>query len=372
MSDGNTRDGDPEGLEVFSVRDTLRNPPPALEPLVEGLMFKGEQVAIAGPRGAYKSFLAMDMARLLAAGRGHLLGHFAVVKASRVLIAQGELDRGSAAARWATLCAGMEAPEGLMETFDPFRLTVVRRQETERYMIDKERHQETISYIDATIDDRLETTIDEYDIDVLVFDPWRTYFVGAENSNDEQEAALSALTGLAREKDLTLILMHHFGQSGGRRDPEDQWRGATRLPDWASLRITLAPYYTAKAAKQQGLSRAQARQFAWALFLARRDETPRDMPIRFDTDTLRWKYWSEAGEAAESRRKTIPGEDVVAACMTAGGDWPSIKQAAADLGVSQQTAKRWLLDAVGEGKLVEYAGPRDARGFRLTDPRGTL
>ena len=95
---------------------------------------------------------------------------------------------------------------------------------------------------------------------VLVIDPWAVFYSGRENSNDEAELALAELRRLQLTHGLTVVVLHHFGKSESARDPEDLWRGASRLADWASTRVTLLPFYSAAQAKKIGLSRQQARQ----------------------------------------------------------------------------------------------------------------
>jgi hypothetical protein len=70
---------------------------------------------------------------------------------------------------------------------------------------------------------------------------------------------------------LAIWINHHFSQRGmtDKIDPEDAWRGASRLADWATTRITLLPHYTAKKAQELGLSRYEARRYLDVRFLTR-------------------------------------------------------------------------------------------------------
>ena len=105
---------------------------------------------------------------------------------------------------------------------------------------------------------RLEETIAEHRFDLLVIDPWAVYFAGSENSNDETEAALDKFRDLAMRYGLAVLILHHLGKATDARDPEDLSRGASRLADWASTRVTLLPHWTDAAAERQGMTRQQA------------------------------------------------------------------------------------------------------------------
>jgi len=52
-------------------------------------------------------------------------------------------------------------------------------------------------------------------------------------------------------------------------DPEDAWRGASRLAAWADTRITLVPHYTPKQAQNLGHDRLEARRYLDVRFLTR-------------------------------------------------------------------------------------------------------
>ena len=71
---------------------------------------------------------------------------------------------------------------------------------------------------------------------------------------------------------VAVVIVHHIGKSNEVRDPEDLWRGASRLADCASTRVTLLPHFRSKKdADDQDLNPVQARRYADELFL-RSDE----------------------------------------------------------------------------------------------------
>jgi uncharacterized protein YjiS (DUF1127 family) len=152
---------------------------------------------------------------------------------------------------------------------------------------------------------------------------------------------------------VAIIIVHHFGKSLDVREPEDLWRGASRLADWASTRVTLRQHYTAKQAKDQGMTREQARRYADVLFLRRSLPTP-DFSIVLDPETCWWSRWVPPAEVAESRKAHLDVPDVVDACREAD-----------DLGVSRTTARKVFASALRSGAIETSPGLRGAVVYRL-------
>lgn len=358
----------PRSLAVRWAADAVRNPPPEPPVLVEGFLRIGELAVIGAPRAIGKSWLVYNLAALLGQGYGWFLGALPVQRSARVLIAQGELDEWGTSSRWRMLTGEVGPPEGVAETFDRWRLRIVERRTTgsDDGMSWSDR------WFDAVLDGRLEATIVEHGFDVLIIDPWAVYFAGNENSNDEVEAALDKLRDLAMRHGVTVVIVHHLGKGTDGREPEDLWRGASRLADWASTRVTLLPHYSEKQARDMGMSRRQARRYLDVFFLRRSAPTD-DFSIALNSETGWWERWrspKEAGrEAGEAQRLMMDGRDVASFCADSGGDWPSLRKAAEALKVSASTARKLLARACFEGAIEEYEAGRGAKGFRLPVPQ---
>jgi hypothetical protein len=147
------------------------------------------------------------------------------------------------------------------------------------------------STLQGELDDRLERAIVELGIDIVVLDPWASYLGANENVNDEVEAALSALRRLSLKYGTTFIIVHHIRKpsNGDTSEPEDLWRGASRLADWASTRVTMLPHFTIKQARELGMSRQDSRRHADIFFL-RRGLPVDDISVRRDMNGW-WRLW---------------------------------------------------------------------------------
>ncbi|MHB1572153.1 MAG: AAA family ATPase, partial [Solirubrobacteraceae bacterium] len=248
-------------LELRWAQDAIADPPSPRPTLVEGFLRRGELSVLGAARGVGKSWFAENLAVLGARGEGFLGGTLRVARPFKTLIAQGELDEYESAIRWAMLTGTGAVPIDVAESFSRWRLKTVRRRSSTSGGSDVESWNQSDEWLEAILDDRVEATIAEHGFDLFVIDPWAVFFAGNENSNDEVESALDKLRVLSLRYGLAILILHHFGKAGDAREPEDLWRGASRLADWASTRVTFVPHFTDSAAKAQGMTRQQARRF---------------------------------------------------------------------------------------------------------------
>jgi hypothetical protein len=326
--------------------------------LVDGLVNIGESVVLGAGRAVGKSWWGMDLVHLLTLGRGRFMGALTIQRPAKVLYCHGELDPWGAYDRWERLAGGQPLPPLLLETFERWRIRIVRQRVTGGPAMTTEFHE-------AVLDGRIEATIAALAIEVLIIDPWAVFYAGRENSNDEAEAALDKLRHLQLTYGVTVIVLHHFGKANDARDPEDLWRGASRLADWASTRVTLRPHFTDKQAREQGMSRHQARRYADVTILRRSAAPTDDFSIAWNPETGQWVRWRSPQDAAEGQRAHLYPVDVAHQCPHDG--WPSMRAAAAALNVSPSTAGHLLEQAKAAGLIQEYDGPRRARAFRLSN-----
>jgi AAA domain len=328
-------------------------------PLIDGLLQEGELLVLGAARGIGKTWWGMDIVHQLARGHGKVMGTYTVRRAARVLYCHGELDPWTAYDRWQRLRGHDPLPDGLAETFERWRVTVIRRRVTHS----GDGLSTSEETLDALLDGRLEATIKAEGIEVVVIDPWAVFYGGRENSNDEAELALAELRRLQLEHGLTIIVLHHFGKADTARDPEDLWRGASRLADWASTRVTLLPFYKPDQARKIGLSRQQARQYAEVKLLRRNAASPFDIAVKWNPETGQWDRW----RAPEGEGDLLAGPtpaDVAAKCPVPDG-WSSTVAAAGALGMSRDKARALLEQARQQGLLEAIEGKRGAQGWRV-------
>ncbi len=295
-------------LSLRWLRDAVGTPLPESPEYIAGMMRAGELCVLGAERGIGKSWFAKNAAVLLGQGDGYLGGTLRVLRPAKVLVCHDEIDAWEASRRWKMLTGTGEVPEGVAETFDRWRLRTVRKRSSAGGSDDGSRWSESDEWIDASLDGRLEQTIAAHGFEVVIIDPWAVYFSGSENSNDEVEAALDKLRDLALRYGVAILILHHLGKAIEAREPEDLWRGASRLADWASTRITLLRHYSERQAEQQGMTRQQARRYVDVKFLRRSTPTD-DFSMKLNAETGWWERWIAPEQAADARRVHL-GADV--------------------------------------------------------------
>lgn len=367
-----------EPLGLRWVDDVLADPPEEPPELVKGFLRRGELTAVVAPRAVGKSFLVFNLAACLAGCQPLFLGELPVMNQARTLIAQGELDEWGSWSRWRMLCGSDSAPEGVAETFDRWRIRIITkrsggRDETSGRNWTEETHE-------AVIDGRLEQTIVDNGFDVLVIDPWAVYFAGRENNNDEAEAALGQLRDLSMRTGVALVIVHHISKATEAREPEDLWRGASRLADWASTRVTMLPHYKREADwEKAGLTRQQARRRLDVHFL-RRGTPTEDFSIEWDPRSAWWQRWVPPDEEKKPGRRggktqAYTAEELVAALERAGGEATSktnLAQVICGLS-STNPVEQPLKEAINRGWIVPFkTGRKNATGYRVPGDRPAL
>jgi AAA domain len=345
--------------ELLPVQQAGTKPDrPRPETLIDNLAQQGELLVLGAARGIGKSWWGMDLAHQLARGHGRFMGAYTIRRAASVLYCHAEIDDWAAYDRWERLCGDQATPEGLVESFEPWRIRIVRRRVTST----GDGVSTSTEQVEAMLDPRLERTIIEHQVQVLVIDPWIGFYAGRENANDEAEMALATLRRLQLAYGLTVVILHHFGKGDTARDPEDLWRGASRLADWASTRVTLLPFYTPTQAKEMGMSRLQARQYATVKTLRRNHASPGEIAIKWNTDTGTWDRWRAPDGEGDPTGPTPA--DVAAKCPTPDG-WPSMLAASVALGISRDKTRTVLEQARQQGLLETFEGARRAIGWRV-------
>lgn len=352
----------PAKVPVYWADDET-DPPGELDELVTNLITRGEFTVMGAPRAMGKTWATMQLARIMAEGEGRMFGSPALevtAPPQTVLYMQGELGRPSSYARWRLATRGR--PPHVAEVFERLQVKVTTTRTMQ--VIDGVTVSDEVEH--ALVDHRLEPLLEELGVDLLVLDPWATYYAGNENNNDQTESAIDALTQMIRRTGTAGWIVHHISAKavhGNLAEPEDLWRGATRLADAVATRVTMLPHYTPAKVKELGMERHEARRFADVHILQRLG--PPVPVVHTKLDAFQWVEWeaptSEGGRPPEFSQKAL-----VETLERLGGSVESKRKLAAATGKATSTLDRVLLQCEQLGLVEEIAGTRGAVGYRLT------
>ena len=227
----------------MSMAEILAAPRSVPDYLIEDIWRAGEPATLVGDRGVGKSTLALQLAAALAAGHTDFLG-FSTGTPRTVLILSGEQSPESLGAKYerGSLPTDPEVPKRIHIAYgSQTGLAVESRQiqHDEPHPIDKgDRWSEQSKHARFENEATLRQLVEATRPDVIIIDPWASFFRGNESDNTDVSIALSFLQQFAREHGFAPLIVQHKGKSKAG-SPEDQARGASRLNDWAECRITL-------------------------------------------------------------------------------------------------------------------------------------
>lgn len=352
-------------VAIFWTDEVAADPPDPIDELVTNLVGVGEVSVFGAPRAMGKTWATMGLAVAVSEGRGTVFGSdaFRVTRPGRVVYLQGELGLSASHVRWKLTTSG-NVPR-IAEIFDRLRVKTTTRRITQSADGVTWTDEESV----AVVDNRLEPLLAELEVDLVIIDPWATYFAGNENSNDEVEAAIDAITQMARRVGCAVWIVHHItakASHGNLAEPEDLWRGASRLADAVSTRVTLLPHYTPAKARELGLDRFQARTYG-DLHVLQRNGPPVPV-VHCHLEGFKWQHWEPTiGDAG--RPSDIRDEDVVRAIRSApDGLVKSKRDLMAALDVRSTVSLDRCLDRLTQLGVVDTAaGKRGATTYRVNE-----
>lgn len=346
-------------VKAWSLADLLADefepqPPMLIDPIIRA----GQITVIAAPRKMGKSWAAMNVALVAATRQGRAFGAWRATQKSRALLLSGESSKWASRDRWRILTEheSFTNSPAILEVFDPLRVTVT---------------QSPGGRYSATLDASIERLIEDHRIQLLIIDPWARFFNGQENSNDETEAAMAVIASLAERTGVAVVIMHHLGKAVDGRDPEDLWRGASRLPDAADTLITITPHYTSKQAQDMGITHSDARRHVNVYITCRHSAS--DFFTARLTETGWWSSWQpeDGPHVTNTNSPTTVGPkphptiaDVVELLEAAEDrEWHSKSEAQIALGATPEATATVLKEAVtagvvhaiGDGRRTRYA-----------------
>lgn len=197
-------------------------PPETPSVLIEGILYRGGTMLIAGPSKSHKTYTLLDAAAAIASGKPWL--GFETVKVP-VLYLNLELQAFAVASRLKQICSatGGNPPSGL-------HLWNLRGQCVTLGELSK----------------KLPAKIQEIGAGIVIIDPH--YKISSrsgneENSNDSQGQLLSDLEGLCGLNGSALAVCHHFAKGdASAKDAIDRASGGGVFARWGDVMLTFTPH----------------------------------------------------------------------------------------------------------------------------------
>ena len=214
-----------ENIDVAFGAKFIQSVPPTVDPIIEGLLpYKGCLV-IVGPPGVGKSIFTLNLS--MHAGNPPAKGIFellSVPKAVKSVFLQSENDYHSL---WERVHKITTADQNLLLGYKNVYIPSFNGRAR---CIGFDFRSEYFRKLLMTL--KLKT-----DAQVVIIDPAISFLGAEENNNSEIRESLDALTRIATDAELSVILVHHPGKVGNQGIYTG--RGASAIADWASNLMTL-------------------------------------------------------------------------------------------------------------------------------------
>lgn len=217
---------DPEDIE-----DLDQGTVPPREWLLGTMLCRSYVTLLAAFGGAGKTSLAIAWGLSLASGRALVGDH--VHRRCRVLMLTFEDDRQEyrrrlRAARLHHDIGQIGRGWCFIKSLNGFGLTLV---EPNRDRV----------VVDTGAGDRIMQVIERHNIDVIILDPFVKVSGAPENDNAATDAVARILARIAEQKNVAVLVLHHFRKGAAEAGNMDAARGARSLIDAARIACTLLP-----------------------------------------------------------------------------------------------------------------------------------
>ncbi len=234
--------------QLCSFAEVLDMPADTSPPIIDGVLYRGESLLITGPTAVGKSIMTLELALSISTGR-QFLNMYQVPEPRRVLLLQSEVGFRSF----------RERLQNMTHDWSGVRAAAL----SERLFVPMANGSPT--FIGTIADQQgrpgslmvsLRRMIEEIHPDIVILDPLSSFHGAAsENSNADMRNRLDLLSALAREYEITLVVVHHHGKT--MHKGVSQSRGATSITDWASAVLTLTRH------RQRGNARRHFIKASW-------------------------------------------------------------------------------------------------------------
>lgn len=204
---------------IVDAAEFLANPPPDPEPLIEGVLNRGEKMLVGGPAKIGKTWLALDLATAVASGSPWL--GFKTTKA-RVVFINLELTAWAFFLRLRLMCMA----KGI--TFKPEQLLVWNLRGCTSDM--------------KVLVDRLLANLPS-DLGLIVPDPlYKTLGDREENSAGDIAELMSHVDRITEKTGAAVLLTHHFAKGAGARPDIDQFSGSAVFVRDPDVLVNIQPH----------------------------------------------------------------------------------------------------------------------------------
>lgn len=303
------------GLATIDGGELYDHEYPPRQTIVDGLIYRGDCIVVAGRPKCGKSWLCFQLAESIDSGKAFLGKATTRAKVLYMALEDGErrIHERLKVRNWrpressfAFGCLPFDVGEGMTQVFNgaaPFDVVI--------------------------IDTLIATLTGKTD----------------ESNNTAMAEIMNALARWAHETEKALVIVHHAGK-GASEDPFEMIRGASSIRGAYDMGIVL---------------QRKAKEADAVLHVESRDIDAPDMTVKFDAS----KGWTYEGDGA--RYENLQAGRRVVGALLEMGDWQTADAIAEHLAISPQAARAQLLKAE-RIKLVERK-PDPANQGKAKKPR---
>ena len=318
-------------MHIFSTADFLAASFPS-EPIIsEGILDAQGVMVVFGPSEVGKSYFVLQTALTLATG-GAWLDRWSVTRPFRVLLLQAEVSAHRFQARVHKLSQSF-APSDKLWLATEWSLKLDERQPRQA----------------------LVSALQDYQIEVLILDPFRPFFSGDENNSRDIEAFFSGF-GDVRDLGIATIVVHHKRKPTAFFGTADEGkytaRGSSVITDRPDTILWLEPHK----------KNSDTIFMHWEK-LRNADEKKKPEPLHLRVDPESGLFVPISADVEADR---LPASTVLGAIprgWTPLGD--IVDQLAAQLSLSAKTVERRCNGLVGSGMIERRRHPEDARKVQV-------
>jgi KaiC/GvpD/RAD55 family RecA-like ATPase len=314
-------------MEFWKIGDFMKKEFPPQEPIVEGIISRGELIILSGPAKTGKSFFATQLA-ISVAKEIPFLGHFPTTKGT-VFLLQTEITNSSFQER--------------IKIMEP---SIAVESDINLFISHQRIHIK--DYLEM---DEIHYALTETRPDLLILDPFYTLHRGDENSSKEMVPILENLKRVSEDYNLACLLIHHQGKRNENAPTSrtgHKHRGSSSFADVPDGSLSLEK----NDEKTLKLS-----------FEFRNRETPDPILLTQDKETMHFNYEGGAPPEKEDYPKLIA--DFLIPWKCGLQTYLLVDEMVSQLGKSERSVqnyisnalKRGLIKKIGEGKRVLYFHP---------------